>query len=334
MKRRRSTVARGPVFLLLLGAIVFASTGHGLGLVIRASAEASSYDKTWRIEVETTRFDPVYVDPNPAPSVEPTPSPAVYLTVFGTVTNISKQPINGDPAIGLQARDGQGRTYAPATAPDPNETFFPTFNPDIPTPFAIAFLVPTGASEFRLVSEDGSFDLRLPEPSAATPSPIMAEPTAQMASGVRLDPPLMMGGLGDVWDLELGDDYFWWQAVEFGWIERPSPQWVAEPKYGWFVVALDLGTMDGWLFTDFPYELFVLEDNQGNIYLPNLHATGAYCDAYCDMDIEQQDFNGWVGHTFHQAIVFDVPPSVATSFNDSGYTLRTLDGLIAVPIRR
>lgn len=153
-------------------------------------------------------------------------------------------------------------------------------------------------------------------------------------SGIGLEPPIMAGGIGDVWEVDIGDDFFWWKAVDFGWIDSPAPRYVVQPHGSWFVVLIDLGTEDGWISNDFPYGLFALEDSLGNVHFPDITATSAYCDAYCDMDIEQQNFSGWVGHTFHQAIVFDVSATnTAFSTGDPGFTLRTLDGLIAVPLR-
>lgn len=164
---------------------------------------------------------------------------------------------------------------------------------------------------------------------------VIEKPPGTDASALGLGPPIMSGGLGDVWELDANDDSFWWSVVNFGWTDSPSPRYVAEPNGYWFVVAIDIGIEDSWRFSDFPYGAFALEDDAGNIYFPDFNATNAFCDEYCDMDIMQQDFSGWVGHTFHQAIVFDVP-ALGDDFSDDdpGLTLRTLDGLIAVPLRR
>ncbi len=163
----------------------------------------------------------------------------------------------------------------------------------------------------------------------------VAESAEDYPSSPALQSAVMAGWLGDVWELNLRDDSYWWQAVGFGWTDTPSPRYVARPQGVWMVVSIDLGTLDSWIYSDFPYDIFALEDHLGNIYYPDLTATDIYCDSYCDMDIVQQDFSGWVGHTFHQAVVFDVPaPGEGFSGDEPGFTLRTLDGMIAVPLRR
>ena len=87
--------------------------------------------------------------------------------------------------------------------------------------------------------------------------------------------------------------------------------------------------------SDFPYGAFTLQDDQGNFYFPDLTATSAYCDAYCEMDVDHQDYSGWVGHTFHQAVVFDLPAQAQLLPGvDSQWLWRTLDGLIAVPMEQ
>lgn len=319
------------VFLLLAG---MALTGSGSAASMVQSAEpiaAKTFAETWQIEVEIARFDAPSI--NPDPSVNIPEARFVFLTVIGTATNISNEPVVADPVAALQLRDGQGRTYAPAGYNETTPAYLPTFNPDVPGDFAAGFPVPLKAEQFRLISTDDSFDLPLPTPIDPAPTIAAEEPSGADTSALGLGPSVMGGGVGDVWELDLEDDSFWWAAVDFGWIDSPSPRYLAEPQGSWFVVLIDIGTYDGWISNDFPYGFFALEDNLGNGYFPDLTATSAYCDAYCDMDIEQQDFSGWVGHTFHQAIVFDVSAiSTGLSTDDSGFTLRTLDGLIGVPL--
>jgi len=163
----------------------------------------------------------------------------------------------------------------------------------------------------------------------------VAEPAEDYSASGVLPSPVMAGELGDEWELDLADDSFWWIAAEYGWVDAPSPRYVAEPHGVWMVVSIDLGTEEGFVSNGFPYETFALEDHLGNVYYADLTATDAYCDLYCDMDVVQQDFSGWRSHKFHQAVVFDVPaPGDDFSGDDPGFTLRTVDGLVAVPLRR
>lgn len=331
-----NSLTRYPILII---AFVSVLSAHGSDTAVRQSEgslvlgiiAAETFAETWRIEVEVTRFDPPFISSDPSTLSE---ADFAFLTVMGKVTNISNEPIMADPVSELRLRDGQGRTYAPAGYDGTTPDYLPTYNPDVPGDFAAGFPVPLEAEEFRLLSTDGSLDLALPEPIYATETSTAEDLSGSGTSGALLEPPIMAGVLGDFWELDQGYDTFLWAAADFGWVDSPSPRYVAEPKLGyWFVVAIDLGTNDGWITSDFPYELFVLEDRAGNVYFPDLTATNAYCDLYCDMDIRQQEFSGWVGHTFHQAIVFDVPsPIDAVALEESGLTLRTLDGLIAVPL--
>lgn len=326
-------------YLILVITFVSALSANSIGTAAQQSegdyelgiVAAKTFAETWQIEVEITQVDPPFYSTDPSALAE---TDFAFLVVMGTVTNISNEPIMADPVAELRLRDGQGRTYAPAGYDGTTPEYLPTYNPDVPGDFAAGFPVPLEAKEFRLVSTDDSFDLALPKPTDPTPTVTAQDLPGSDTSTLGLGPPLMAGALGDFWELDQGDDSFWWAAADFGWVDSPSPRYVAEPQHGyWFVVAIDLGTYDGWIFSDFPYGLFVVEDRAGNVYFPDLTATSAYCDYYCDMDIEQQDFSGWVGHTFHQAIVFDVPPPIdPTSIEESGLTLRTLDGVIAVPL--
>lgn len=334
MRRFGLTLTRSLALFVLLAGAMLSDAGGGVSLLLPpvSSAAPKTFAETWQVEVEITRFDPPFISPDP--SVNIPEARFAFLTVIGTVTNISKEPVMADPVAELRLRDGQDRTYTPAGYNETTPAYLPTFNPDVVGDFAAGFPVPLEAEEFRLVSTDGSLDLALPKPTDPTPTVTAQDQPRSETSTLGLGPPIMAGVLGDFWELDQGDDSFWWAAADFGWVDSPSPRYVAEPQQGyWFVVAIDLGTYDGWISSDFPYGLFAVEDRAGNVYFPDLTATNAYCDLYCDMDIEQQDFSGWVGHTFHQAIVFDVPsPTDPASIEESGLTLRTLDGVIAVPL--
>ncbi len=178
-------------------------------------------------------------------------------------------------------------------------------------------------------SPSGSANLSDPAVGAVatnTPEPL--------ASGVTLPPPIMAGNLGDIWMLHVNQNTFFWAATKYGWIAKPSPRYVAQPRGAWFVVLLDVGTHDSFVTETFPYEAFALTDQAGNVYLPNFIATAAYCESYCDMDIQHQSFDGWRDHTFHQALVFDIPLTIGKDAADGlGLTLRSLDGLVAVSLR-
>lgn len=171
--------------------------------------------------------------------------------------------------------------------------------------------------------------------SATAVGAVVTNTPEPLASGITLPPPIMAGNLGDRWTLHVNQNTFFWAGTKYGWIAKPSPRYVAQPRGAWFVVLLDVGTHDSFITETFPYDAFALTDQAGNVYLPNLTATAAYCESYCDMDIQHQSFDGWRDHTFHQALVFDIPLQNGNYATDGlGLTLRSLDGLVAVSLRR
>lgn len=150
-----------------------------------------------------------------------------------------------------------------------------------------------------------------------------------MASGIKLPAPTMIGAPGDYWTQYVGEDHFWWTVGDTNYIASPHPNYAKLPLGVWVVVELTMGTEDSWNISEFPYDGFALEDESGNVFLPNFEATTAYCQVYCSRHIENQNFTNYVGMQFNQALVFDVPP-LSNESAGAPISLRTLDGKVQV----
>lgn len=167
----------------------------------------------------------------------------------------------------------------------------------------------------------------------ACPAKIVATaaPPPVGASALYIGAPTFEGSTGDIWELWVDGDSFWWQASGLEVVQKPSPRWVAAPVHSWLVVWIDMGTEDSWNTSEFPYDRFALQDGDGNVFLPDMVATSAFCAESCSRPIELQDYGMSVGVEFHEAIIFDAPKSQSIA-DDRGpqYALRTVDGLVEV----